>query len=187
MYYKFPKKNAQCICWRAVKFSKILKTPTSTQIQPLNVTFSQNSRHSSPGGVSQEQSRGSTRIPKSFSGRTIFLSASLKLYWCLSLLLPRCRTLHFPLINFIFTLFSNLFRSLWMTIHSYLVYQSFLPVPPLNLLRVQSVPFSRPLMKTLNSTGPTIDRLTTTEITAATSSKPRKLSKTNCVVSEFYT
>lgn len=172
-----------------VKSSKILKTSMSTEIQPLNVTLSQNSRHSSPGWVSQEQSRGSTRIPKSFSGRTIFLPASPQLYWCLRLFLPRCRTSHFPLINFmrfLFTPFSNLFRSLWMTIHNYLVYQSLLPVPSLNLLRVQSVPFSRPLMRTLKSTGPTIDTVTTTEISAATSSKPRKLSKTNCMVSEFY-
>ncbi|KAK4813629.1 hypothetical protein QYF61_014389, partial [Mycteria americana] len=74
----------------------------------------------------------------------------------------RCRTLHLALLNLMrFTQahFSSLSRSLWMTSRP-----SDLSTAPLslvssaNLLSVHLISLSMSLMKTLNSTGPTIDR-----------------------------
>lgn len=69
--------------------------------------------------------------------------------------------------------------------HSYPTCQSLLLAQPVNFLRVHAVPLSRSSMKTLNSTGPTTDRQTRTQIKAAILSKSRKHSKTQFMLSWF--
>ena len=76
----------------------------------------------------------------SFSDKLRFSWVDSSIYRCLGLFLPRCRTLHFPLLNFMRLLsahFSSLSRSLWMAAQPYGI--SATPpsfVPSANLLRV---------------------------------------------------
>ena len=60
----------------------------------------------------------STSTPRSLSTELLSSKSAPSLYWCMGLLLPRCRTLHLPLLNFIRFLcaqLSSLSRSRWMT------------------------------------------------------------------------
>ena len=41
----------------------------------------------------------STRTPRSLSSELLSSRSALTLYWCMGLFLPRCRTLHLPLLN----------------------------------------------------------------------------------------
>ena len=83
---------------------------------------------------------------------------SPSLYWCMGLFLPRCRTLHLPLlifIRFLPTQLSSLSRSCWMAAQP----SGVSTTPPsfvssANLLRVCSVPSSRTSMNKRNKTGP---------------------------------
>ena len=72
----------------------------------------------------------------------------------------RCKTLHFPLLNFMrfqSAQFSSLLRSLWMAVQPSCVSPTASFVPSTDLLRVSSVLSSRSLMKMLNSIGPIIE------------------------------
>ena len=103
----------------------------------------------------------STRITRSFSAKPLSSWSAPSLYWCLVLFLYRCRTLHFPLLNFMrfpSVHLSSLSRFLRMaawpsgisgTPHSF--------VSSADLLKVHSVPSSRSSMKMLNGTGPSIN------------------------------
>ena len=88
--------------------------------------------------------------------QTDFLFPSLpvpSMYCHVTLLLLRCRTLHFPLLSFMRFLsahFCSVFRSICKT-----TAPSF--SSSANLLRAHSVPLSRSLMKMLNSIGPHVD------------------------------
>lgn len=58
------------------------------------------------------------RIPGSFSAKLLSSWWSPRHYGCLGLFLPKCRTLHFPLFNFMrfsSALFSNVSQTPWMT------------------------------------------------------------------------
>ncbi|XP_068788224.1 uncharacterized protein [Struthio camelus] len=103
----------------------------------------------------------STGTPRSFFMELLSSRSTPSLYWCMGLFLPRCRTLHLPLLNFRRVLsaqLSSLSRSLGMAAQS-----SGVSAPPpssvsaANLLRVHSVPSSRSLMNTLNKSGPRTD------------------------------
>lgn len=75
--------------------------------------------------------------------------------------MPRCRTSHFPFLNFMrffSALFSFLSRSLWKAVHPSGVLatpSSF--VLSMNLLKVHFVPSYKSLMRLLDSTGPSVD------------------------------
>ena len=59
----------------------------------------------------------STSTPRSLSTELLSSRSTPSLYWCMGLFLPRCRTLHLPLLNFIRFLsaqLSSLSRSHWM-------------------------------------------------------------------------
>jgi len=59
----------------------------------------------------------STRTSRGFSANLLSSWAAPSIYWCMGLSLPRCRTLHFPLLNcmrFLSAHFSSLLRSLWL-------------------------------------------------------------------------
>ena len=60
----------------------------------------------------------STSIPMSFSAKLLYNWAIPSIYWCMVLFLPRCRTLCFPLLNFMMLL-SGLFSSLYVCIPIY--------------------------------------------------------------------
>jgi len=102
----------------------------------------------------------STRAPKSFSAKLISSWWVPSPAFCMELFLPRYRTLHFPLLNlmsFFSGNFSSLSRTLWMAAQPCGVL--FTPLwfaSSWNLLRVQYAPSSKPLMKILNSSGPSI-------------------------------
>ena len=58
----------------------------------------------------------STRTPRSLSAELLSSRSTPSLYWCMALFLPRCRTLHLPLLNlirFLFAQLSSLSRSHW--------------------------------------------------------------------------
>ena len=59
----------------------------------------------------------STSTHRSCSAEQLFSRSAPSLYWCMRLFLPRCRTLHLPLLDFIRFLTAHLFspsRSCWM-------------------------------------------------------------------------
>ncbi|XP_074718070.1 cytochrome b5 reductase 4 isoform X1 [Strix uralensis] len=107
---------------------------------------------STPGGVSQECTRG----PKFSSAGLLAIHSSPSLYLCLGLPRPMCRTLHLALLNFVRFArahLSSLSRSLWMTslpssvstaLHSFSK-----SVSSANLLRVHSIPLSVSMAKML--------------------------------------
>jgi len=101
-----------------------------------------------------------TKTPRSLSTELLCSRSAPSLYWCIGLLLPRCRTLHLPLLKFIMFLCAqlcSLSRSPCMAAQRSVV-SATLPslVSSANLLRIHSVPSSRSLMK-LNKTGLTTD------------------------------
>lgn len=81
--------------------------------------------------------------PRSFSAKLLSSQVVPSMSWCLGLLLPRCWTLQFPLLNFMRFLsahFSSLSRSFWMAAKPYSLWttpSSF--VSSGNLLRVQTL------------------------------------------------
>ena len=101
-----------------------------------------------------------TRTPRSFTAKLLLSWPIPSLSCCLGLSLPRSRTLNFPLLNFTRFLsahFSSMPRSLWMAEYTSAVSDT----PPgfvlsANLLSVHYAPTLRPLMKMLNSSGPSI-------------------------------
>ena len=99
--------------------------------------------------------------PRSLSTGLLSSRSAPSLYWCMGLFLPRCRTLHLPLLNFIRFLcaqLSSLYRSHWMPAQPSGV-PATLPsfMSPANLLRLHSVPSSRSWMKKMNKNGWTTD------------------------------
>lgn len=99
----------------------------------------------------------STRIPMSFALQLLYKHLALTRYWCVGLLLPRCRrSLHCSLLNcmrFCSAHFSCLSRSPWMAAQPSWVSATPLSfVSSANLLRVDSTLSSKPLMKLFNST-----------------------------------
>lgn len=106
-----------------------------------------------------------TRISRSLSTRLLPSHTDSSLYWGLWLYHGKCRTLHFSLLNFIEFLLahlSSLSRSLCKTPHSSDIFTSPPSLEPApNLVKVISIPSSPPLMKMLNSVGPSIDPLVT--------------------------
>ena len=97
----------------------------------------------------------STKTPRSSSAELLSSRSAPNLYWCIWWILPRCRTLHMPLLNFMNFLSTQLCspsRSYWMT-------AQLSGVPSANLLRVHSVSSSRLLMSMLNMTSPNIKSL----------------------------
>ena len=103
----------------------------------------------------------STRTPRSLSAELLSSRSTPSLYWCMGLFLPRCRTVHLPLLNlirFLSAQLSSLSRSRWLAAQP----ASVSTTPPsfvssANLLRVHSNSSSRSLMKKLNKTGPITD------------------------------
>ena len=96
-----------------------------------------------------------TRTPRAFSAKLFRSWSAPSMYWCMDLFLPRCRTLHFPSLNFMRFLSahsSSLLRSLGMAAQP-----SGVSATPRSLvssayfLRVHSVTTSRSVMKMLNS------------------------------------
>lgn len=85
------------------------------------------------------------------SAKLLFSQSALSMECCLELFLPRGRTLHFPLLNFMRLLPSDVSSLPWFM--SMIAHQSgLLATPPsfvlfVNLLKVHSVPSSRSLMK----------------------------------------
>jgi len=68
----------------------------------------------------------STRAPRSLTAELLLNWSAPSMYWCVGLLLPRCRTLHFPLLKcmkFLSAYFFSLPRSLWMAAHNPFSYQ----------------------------------------------------------------
>ena len=101
-------------------------------------------------------SLSSINIYKSFTSGLLSSHSLPSLYLCLGLPLPKCRTLHLALLNFMrvtWAQLSRLSRSLWIA--SLL---SYVPVTPLklvssaNLMRVHSIPLSMSSTKKLNNT-----------------------------------
>jgi len=103
----------------------------------------------------------STRTPRSLSTELLSRRSAPILYSYMRLCLPRCRTLHLPLLNFIrlfSTHLSSLSRSCWMAAQPSGVsatHPTF--VSSANLLRVRFILSSRSLMSKLNKTGPSTD------------------------------
>jgi len=103
----------------------------------------------------------STRTPRSLSTELLSSRSAPSLYWCMGLFLPRCRTLHLPLFNFISFLsaqLSSLSRSRWMAAQA----SGVSATPPgyvssANLLSAHSVPSSRSCINKLNKTGLSTD------------------------------
>jgi len=95
----------------------------------------------------------STRTPRSLSSELLSSRSTPSLYWCIGLFLPRCRTLHLPLLNlirFLSAQTSSLSRSRCMAAQP----SGASTTPPsleslANLLRVHSNSSSRSLMKKL--------------------------------------
>jgi len=103
----------------------------------------------------------STRTPRSLSAELLSSRSAPSLSWCMGLFLPRCRTLHLPLLSFIRFLcaqLSSLSRFRWMAAQP----SGVSTTPPsfvssANLLRVHFVLLSRSLMNELNKTGPSTE------------------------------
>lgn len=91
----------------------------------------------------------STKTFRSFSAKLLSTEEATIIYWCMGVLLPRCRTSQFPLLNlltFLLTHFSSLLRSFWMTAWpSSVSATSPSLVSPGHLLRLHSAPSSRGL------------------------------------------
>jgi len=90
--------------------------------------------------------------PRSFSVKLLSRQLASSTYWCMELLLSRCRTPHFPLLHF--------FRFMLATFSSQKVPHTSTTPPRLlsseNLLRVQSALSPRFLKKILTSTSPSV-------------------------------
>ena len=90
---------------------------------------------------------GVKQDPRSISARVLSSWVTLSKKWCLCLFLPRCRPLHFPLLNlmmFLSAYISSLQRSLWMVVHPCgLLTAPSRFVSPVYLWRVHWVPPSR--------------------------------------------
>lgn len=97
----------------------------------------------------------STRTPRIFSSKLLFSWVALSMSWCVKFFFPRCRTLHFSLLNsmsFLSAHFSSISKPNWMGAW----YFGILATPPnsvssANLMRVHSVPTSKLLMRMLKS------------------------------------
>jgi len=103
----------------------------------------------------------STRTPRSFSAELLSSRSSPNLYWCMRLLLLKCKTLHWALVKLqvpscptlqtALVLF-NSSTAFWCVSHS-----SQLPIISKLTECGLFVPSSRLLMKMLNKTGPSTD------------------------------
>lgn len=89
--------------------------------------------------------------PRSFPSKLLCTWVAINIHWWIELFLPRCRM---PLLNFVRFLaahFSRLSKSLWMAMPPSII-SSTPPssMSPAYLLRVHSVPLSKPLLKMLH-------------------------------------
>ena len=103
----------------------------------------------------------STRTPRFLSAELLSSRSIPSLYWCMGLFLPRCRTLHLPLLNlirFLSAQLSSLSRCHWMAAQpAWCIYHSSQFCVISKLGEVHSNSSSRSLMNKLNKTGPSTD------------------------------
>lgn len=98
----------------------------------------------------------STKTPMSFPAELLYSQCISSLYHCNEFFLPRCRTWHLSLLNFMKFLLaysSSLSRSLWMLALLPGMWTGISLVSSANKMRVHYVASSRPLIKLLNRTG----------------------------------
>lgn len=85
----------------------------------------------------------SIRTSRSFSAKLLSTEEATITHWCMGMLLPRCRTLQFSLLNLMTFLLTHL-RSFWMAaLPSTVTATPPSLVSPANLLRLHSAPSSR--------------------------------------------